>query len=81
VTHGTRYSYDRRGCRCDTCRTANSERKQRERIARLTAGTLSHGTRAGYDSGCRCGDCKAARRRAYPREKRMQVQRDRQRAA
>jgi hypothetical protein len=77
MTHGTRYSYDKCGCRCDLCRTSNSARKQRERIARFTGGTVTHGTRAAYDSGCRCDSCRAARRQAYPREKRTQYLRAR----
>lgn len=71
-THGTAYTYQTLGCRCDVCVLAFRARKGRlckaNRLDRLRSGRLSHGTRSAYDAGCRCGPCREVRRAAYRRE-------------
>lgn len=61
-THGTVVSYQRRGCRCDECRAAHTERAQRARLSRQARNAdAPHGTASGYDNWkCRCATCRAA---------------------
>lgn len=81
ATHGTAWIYRnmRYACRCDDCRTANTERaraEKRSRVARLAADpTLApHGKASTYNNwGCRCPLCVAAnteRGRAYKQGRR-----------
>lgn len=51
-THGIPATYNA-GCRCDTCRTADSARRAATRAKRN-----DHGTRSMYVAGCRCEPCK-----------------------
>jgi len=67
--HGTYTAYARHGCRCDHCTTYQRDRVKRNRLARFTSGSLTHGNRSSYDAGCRCNACFATRRAAYPRER------------
>jgi hypothetical protein len=63
--HGTTTCYDA-GCRCDACRTANTEyhsryRRQRFNSAADRTDEIPHGTKGGYRNwGCKCDECVAA---------------------
>lgn len=68
-THGKASTYRSvpgRNCRCEECRTANTERARAERAsrtARLAAdpGLIPHGTASTYNNwGCRCDPCSVA---------------------
>lgn len=59
-THGTRYGYQKRGCRCDDCREWNAgrwDRYAKRSFQRMERGSLTHGTATAYRSGCRCKTC------------------------
>ena len=78
--HGTWRKYFNAGCRCDVCRSWQSNRSNRARQRRwgkLPAGDERHGTANGYFNwGCRCEPCKEAgseqnRRHYYDRRDRL----------
>lgn len=62
--HGTRNGYVNLRCRCEDCRSANTETLTRWRAAaraRAPKMVLSHGSRSTYTNwSCRCEDCRAA---------------------
>lgn len=63
MIHGTTWTYNHHGCRCDAClaaRAASDRSKYIRRKARVAAGTQAtpHGA-ARYDIGCRCDYCRA----------------------
>lgn len=59
VPHGTRSRYEK-GCRCQSCREANTAYKTEWRAGNTRRGRppKTHGTAYGYESfGCRCRPC------------------------
>ncbi|MGO1325094.1 MAG: hypothetical protein ACTMH8_06130 [Brevibacterium aurantiacum] len=52
--HGTRARYHR-GCKCHSCRTANSSYDRA-----LRSGHRTHGNAAAYRGGCHCEECTSA---------------------
>lgn len=69
IVHG-RAGYDRHGCRCIDCRTANTEHVRAVRAARRARldqapDDTAHGTQGAYDAGCRCVTCREHRKRRY----------------
>jgi hypothetical protein len=61
VTHGTRYAYERAGCRCSECRHVQTERRKRQREKQnARRAPINHGTVAAYvGRKCRCDQCRA----------------------
>ena len=73
LVHGSKWTYQHHGCRCEICREANRERnrlrrKGFERKFR-DIGPMQHGQRRFYLKGCRCSLCKEANA-AYSRGRR-----------
>ena len=64
--HGTLYSYNKLGCRCEECKLAKKN-------IRIRTPIKQHGTKWGYDKGCRCDECREAkasyRRKSHPNSK------------
>jgi hypothetical protein len=62
MEHGTRSMYNHRGCRCETCRSANAaSKKALRRVNSLRLQDAPHGSVNAYlNWGCRCEPCKAA---------------------
>lgn len=66
AAHGSPTMHQRRGCRCNECRTAYNRRRatmRRSRALRLAQDpTLApHGSTSTYSNwGCRCNECRAA---------------------
>ena len=75
IPHGTRLKYAKDRCRCDKCRTANTDykRKLREIHRRLPLPVnVQHGTLTTYaEYGCNCFECRraSAKRRKQQRER------------
>lgn len=69
--HGTPNAY-KRGCRCEACRSANTQRTREAREQRrlrlvggqVSADQISHGRSAYTNWGCRCETCVSAHTRA-----------------
>lgn len=67
-THGTRYAWLKKKCRCDICLPAwrkwNDERNIKRRSSNNKRGPYNlpaeHGTSKRYKRGCRCDECRAA---------------------
>ena len=66
VEHGKVNSYVSHGCRCDSCRTANTEYARKMRLKRSESiwsnyWNVSHGKASTYTNhGCRCEACSEA---------------------
>lgn len=63
ATHGTTGTYQK-GCRCQLCKTAQTDycREYRRRRALLGFADREHGTVATWSLGCRCDECRGAKR-------------------
>lgn len=64
-SHGTKYAYKRKDCRCEVCVEAQRERwlteyHRNKKLKGKPVKTLVHGTTTGYNYGCRCVDCTEA---------------------
>jgi hypothetical protein len=60
MTHGTRYAYSNRGCRCLEC----VQFAARDRRRGLPENDPRHGKASSYSNyGCHCPDCRAANTR------------------
>ena len=63
LNHGTVYTYNKHGCRCEFCKKARAEYGQdlKKRRKPMSSDDPRHGTWSGYQWGCRCEDCRLAR--------------------
>lgn len=85
VQHGRLATYKRLGCRCNRCRTAMEEHRERVGLTRKIPYVpdpplkprepgIPHGTNNGYANyGCRCGACRAASK-VYREERKRRIE-------
>lgn len=62
INHGTRYAFDKRGCRCEACTHAHREYRalRRRALATTPSDLIPHGLLGYSNYMCRCEVCIAA---------------------